>query len=211
MAKKFYRTRGELKKTFIIKIAACALLLLLFFSLLVAYYASHLTDKAKCLKEPAQEAVLKVAANGGYLSPASFISYHSYSVPFYKGSGIETVPSMEDVKEGILQYVEENAPDCGDDIEVRIKGGDVKVGSVFSHATVDVDMEEIYDEAVRLYAKQKDASVISLAELARMAKDGDYIMQINANNDTILYLLSFTKEQIAEIPVVYSFGIRRQM
>ncbi|MBU2637575.1 MAG: hypothetical protein KJ955_01235 [Nanoarchaeota archaeon] len=209
MRKRFYRPKDELKKLLVIKIAVCIVMLIIFFSLLVAYYASHLTDKANCLRGPARDAVLTVCANGGYLSPASFVGYHSYSVPFYKDKDVENVPSMEDVKKGILQYLKENAPECGDDIEVRIKGDDVKVGSAFSHTTIDVDMKEIYDEAVKLYTKQKDTSVISLAELARMAKEGDYIMQINANNDTILYLLSFTEEEIGGIPVVYSFGIRR--
>lgn len=209
MAKMFYRPKSELKKILIIKIAACALLLVLFFSLLVAYYAGHLTDKAKCLKQPAKDAVMAVAANGGYLSPPSFDRYHSYSVPFYKEGDAEAIPSMDDIKAGILDYLKTNAPECGDDVEVRIKGDDVKIGSPFSHTTIDVDMNGIYDEAVKLYSKQKNTSVISLAELARMAKEGDYIMQINANNNTVLYLLSFSKEDIDDVPVVFSFGIRR--
>lgn len=209
MVKRFYRAKDEIRKTLLIKIAVCAVLLVVFFSLLVAYSISSLTETARCLKQPASQAVLKVAANGGYAYPESFVGYNAYSVPLYRDKDVEAVPSMDNIKAAILLYVKESAPYCSQDIKVRVDSRNVKVGRIFSHAVVDVDMEEVYDEAIRLYEKQKHASVISLAELARMAKNGDYIMQINANNDTVLYLLSFTGEGIGDAPLVYSFGIRR--
>ncbi|MDI6737354.1 MAG: hypothetical protein QME12_02440 [Nanoarchaeota archaeon] len=208
-AKRVYRPRSEIKACSIAKTAALALGVILFFSLLAYYYVNDFSSTARCVKAASQNAVLDVAARGGFESDKGYVTYGLYSVPLYREGANEHIPSMEDIKKAIASQVMRQKPECGEGIDVRIAGDNVKVGRMLSHATVDVDMQGIYDKAMLLYQSQKSATSISLAELARMAKQGDYVLHINANNSTILYFLTFTKEEVNENPVVYSFGIRK--
>ncbi|MDD4878700.1 MAG: hypothetical protein PHO02_06750 [Candidatus Nanoarchaeia archaeon] len=208
-AKRIYKPRSELKALSILKLSALALGVILFFSLLAYFYVNDFSPTARCVKTASQNAVMDIAARGGFDSAGNCINYGIYSVPLYKEGANENIPSLEDIKTAIALKVMQQAPECGDDIEARIAGDNVKVGKMLSHATVDVDMKGIYEKAISLYQSQKSAASISLAELARMAKQGDYVLHINANNSTILYFMTFTKEQVNENPVVYSFGIRK--
>lgn len=208
-AKRVYRPRNEQKAFSIAKTAVLALGILLFFSLLAYYYVNDFSSTARCVKSASQNAVMDIAARGGHESDKNCVKYGAYSVPLYKEGINEDIPSLEDIKKAIASEVMQQKPECGDDIDARFAGDNVKVGRMFSHTTVDVDMGGIYEKAMLLYQTQKIATSISLAELARMAKQGDYVLHINANNSTILYFMTFTKEKVNENPLVYSFGIRK--
>lgn len=208
-AKRVFKPKSELRALSIAKVSALALGVALFFSLLAYYYVNDFSSTARCVKAASQSAVMDVAARGGFESDSGYIQYGMYSVPLYREGANENIPSLEDIKKAIASNVMQQKPECGNGIETRIAGNNIKIGRMLSHATVDVDMGSIYDKAMILYQSQKSAASISLAELARMAKQGDYVLHINANNNTILYFMTFTKEQVNENPLVYSFGIRK--
>ena len=207
-AKRVYKPRNESKAIEIVKIAAVISFVIVFFSISAAIYAEHFSKTAKCMNTAANDAVLKIAANGGFLEVSDGIAYNSYNVPLYLNKGVESMPSIEQVESAMLDYAKANSQ-CEGEIKIRVTDDEVQFGRFFRHASVNVDFPETYEKAKALFDSQKNTEAISLAELARMAKQGDYVLHINANNDTILYFMTFTKEQVNCVPLVYSFGIRR--
>ena len=206
--KRIYKPKNQSEAIKIVKIAAIAALVIVFFSFLAVIYAEHFSKTANCLRNVADDAVLKIAANGGYLTVEDAANYNSYTVPLYMKQGVESMPSMEQVESAMLEYAKVNSQ-CEGEIRIRVTEDEVQFGKFFGHAGVNVNFPEYYGKAKALFDSQKSADAISLAELARMAKQGDYVLHINANNDTILYFMTFTKEQVNCVPLVYSFGIRR--
>jgi len=207
-AKRIYKPRNQSETIKIVKIAAIIALIIIFFSIFAVVYAEHFSKTSKCLKAAANDAVLKIAANGGYLAVSDGIKYNSYDIPLYLKQGVESMPSIEQAESAMLEYAKANSQ-CEGEINIRVTDDEVQFGRFFRHASVNVDFPELYEKAKALFDSQKSAEAISLAELARMAKQGDYVLHINANNDTILYFMTFTKEQVNCVPLVYSFGIRR--
>ena len=210
MVKRYFRANKEARNIRIVKAVSIVALLALFFSLLAYLYIDRFSSSSACLKPLSEEAVLKITANGGYSSlPTDAVAYNSYIVPLYMKEGAEFMPSLEDVQASLLSYVREKNKLCDDDIKVRFGRHDVKIGRAFEHAVVPVALEEDYDKAVQLYEAQKNISAISLAELARLAKQGNYVLHINANNNTILYFMTFTNEVVDGKPLVFAFGIKK--
>lgn len=208
-AKRIYRPKTEAKENETIKIVAVIAFIVIIFALLASIYASHFSKTSRCLKPVAEESVLAIAANGGYnVAPSNSVTYNTYTVPIYMDKGVEAMPSIESIETSMLEYAESKSH-CDDNIRVRIEDGKVRFGKLFRHSSVNVDFLDIYSKAKALFDSQKNANAISLAELARMAKQGDYVLHINANNNTILYFMTFSKEKVKETPLVYCFGIRR--
>ncbi|MFH1066120.1 MAG: hypothetical protein V1734_06445 [Nanoarchaeota archaeon] len=207
-AKRIYKPKNQSETIKIVKIITIAAAVIILFSLLAVIYAEHFSKTSKCLRTAADDAVLKIAANGGFLEVSDGIKYNSYDVPLYMKQGVESMPSMEEVESAMLEYVKANSR-CEGEIRIKVTDDEVQFGRFFRHAGVNVNLPESYEKAKVLFDSQKSADAISLAELARMAKQGDYVLHINANNDTILYFMTFTKEHVNCVPLVYSFGIRR--
>ena len=68
-----------------------------------------------------------------------------------------------------------------------------------------------YENAMELYNQQKAVKVLSLIDLARLAKQKNFILHFDmADKDAMVYLLTFNNTIIKRQPLVYTFGIIRE-
>jgi hypothetical protein len=189
-----------------------------------------------CLESVAEDAVLKVASQGGYYEVSNPIHYNLYSIPVYYNKGQESVPTLEDVQGAIAAYVSANIMSCtGDfpslhfpaeplrqaratvsigkevgielDWPIRVGGEEQVTVSDFS-AGLEADLTGAYGKAMELYEEQKDVRVMSLIDLAELAKDRDYVLHFDFDEEAVLYLLIFDETIIRDQPLVYTFAVR---
>jgi len=192
-----------------------------------------------CLVSVTENAVLRIAAYGGYnRPPKNAVDYEYYTVPLYFDKGKENVPKISDIEKAVAERIEEELQDCTDfgklhfsaepsrepsarvsiskdevgvELEWPIKVGNEETGTVtisdFS-ASVKANIPETFEKTVALYKRQKDFKVVSLIDLARLAKEKDYILHFDVKDDAMLYILTFNKTIIKEQPLVYTFGIK---
>ena len=139
--KEYTESRNESKAIEIVKIAAVIALLIVFFSISAAIYAEHFSKTAKCMNTAANDAVLKIAANGGFLEVSDGIAYNSYNVPLYLKQGVESMPSIEQVESAMLDYAKANSQ-CEGEIKIRVTDDEVQFGRFFRHASVKVDFRK---------------------------------------------------------------------
>lgn len=193
-----------------------------------------------CLQSAAEDAVLSVVAKGGYNAPKSSVQYDYYNVPIYFNKGKETVPSMQNIASEIALAIKNNVPSCANfkaagmpvkavkRPEVTITAGKklitidmewpLTVGTEAESATISefsteikADIENPYEYAMALYNQQKAIKVLSLIDLARLAKQNNFILHFDmADKDAMVYLLTFNKTIIQRQPLVYTFGIIRE-
>lgn len=193
-----------------------------------------------CLQSAAEDAVLKVVARGGYNVPKNSVQYDSYTVPIYFNKGKETVPSMQNIAQEIAIAIKNDVPSCANfkaagmpvkalkRPEVTITAGKkiinigmewpLTVGTDAESATISefsteiaADIENPYTYALGLYNQQKAIKVLSLIDLARLAKQNNFILHFDmADNDAMVYLLTFNKTIIRREPLVYTFAIIRE-
>lgn len=191
---------------------------------------------SNCLGYVAGDAVLKIASQGGYYEPPSPVYYDMYSIPVYYDKGKEKVPGLDDIEEGIAAYINANMARCtGDfpglrftaealdepdssvaigneislelDWPVRIGNEEKATVSDFS-ARLAISLKSPYEKAISLYDEQKGISLISLSDLAKLAKDREYILHFDFEEEAVLYILTFNDILIKKQPLVYTFAVR---
>lgn len=194
-----------------------------------------------CLQSAAQDAILKIYAKGGYSTPKKSVSYDYYTVPIYFDKGKETVPTMQNIASNIAFAVQSAVPSCANfnaagmkaralkrpevdvsigkkvinfDMEwpIQVTGAEDATATVSQFSTeVKADIFFPYENAMELYNQQKAIKVLSLIDLARLAKQKNFILHFDmADNDAMVYLLTFNRTIIQRQPLVYTFGIIRE-
>lgn len=192
----------------------------------------------QCLEYSLQDALLKVSSRGGYYNMPLSVAYESYNVPIYYNNGQEKVPTIESIENEIADYIDESIADCAGNfgkvqlevtkakrpeavvsigsksVSVELtwpliltKEGDSTRVSDFSAETV-VAFKGIFDKAIELYNDQKAKNVISLADLARLAKSKDYLLHFDFKEGAVVYVLTFNDVTVKKQPVVYTFAIK---
>lgn len=193
-----------------------------------------------CLESVTEDAVLRIIAKGGYSKPKKSVEYNYYNVPIYFDKGKETVPAMQDIANEIAFAARDNIVSCANfnavnlpvkalkrpeaavsigkkavavelDWPLQVVSGEDSVTISEFSAEVKADIFYPYEHAIELYNKQKVIKVLSLIDLARLAKQRDFILHFDmAGNDAMVYLLTFNKTIIKREPLVYTFGIIRE-
>lgn len=193
-----------------------------------------------CLQSSAENAVLKVVAKGGYNAPRNSVEYDYYTVPIYFNKGKETVPSMQNIASEIALAIKNEVPSCANfkaagmpvkavkrpevsisvgkkiitvDMEWPLTVGNEQESATISEfsASIPADIESPYEYTMALYNQQKAIKVLSLIDLARLAKQNNFILHFDmADNDAMVYLLTFNRTIIQRQPLVYTFGIIRE-
>lgn len=192
-----------------------------------------------CIGSTVDNAILKVFAQGGYNSPANTVEYEYYNIPVYSDKGKETYPSVSDIEKEIEKALESSIKSCANfnslkfpvtslsqpdakvsigkkiadaSLEWQLRVGteeDSAVVSEFSGET-NADLLTPYEDAMELYNRQKAIKVLSLIDLARLAKQKDYILHFDTAGDAMVYLLTFNTTKINKQPLVYTFAIRQE-
>jgi len=161
----------------------------------------------ECVKSVVEDSVLEIAKQGGS-SYGNTIRYNGYDVVLYADGDIESVPSIDDIQRAINELANERVAECGDKkVDVRIIGQNVLV-SATSQILLGIDIAGCYEKAYKLYENQK-RDVVSLVDLARMAKEGGYVLDVHISNDSVIYILSFNDMFVKGKQLTYAFGIRK--
>jgi hypothetical protein len=193
-----------------------------------------------CLESTTEDAILRIVAKGGYNAPKNFVTYDYYTVPIYFDKGKETVPGMQDVANEIAFAVKSDVAQCANfnavslpvkalkrpeatvtiskavvtiDLEWPLQVGTETESATISEfsAKVKTDIYFPYENAMELYNQQKAIKVLSLIDLARLAKQKNFILHFDmADKDAMVYLLTFNRTIIQRQPLVYTFGIIRE-
>jgi len=193
-----------------------------------------------CLESVSEDAILRIIAKGGYNAPKNFVTYDYYTVPLYFNKGKETVPGMQDVANEIAFAVKSDVAQCANfnavklpvkalkrpeatviiskalvtiDLEWPLQVGAEEESATISEfsAKVKADVFFPYENAMELYNQQKAIKVLSLIDLARLAKQKNFVLHFDmADKDAMVYLLTFNRTIIKRQPLVYTFGIIRE-
>ncbi len=192
-----------------------------------------------CIGSTVEDAILKVFARGGYNSPKNAVDYEYYTIPVYFDKGKETVPTAEMIEKEIERAVEGNIKSCADfnslDFPVtslKQPNAEVSFGKKIAEASLEwqlrigtdeesavvsefsgetgADLLTPYEHALDLYNRQKAIKVLSLIDLARLAKQKEYILHFDMADDAMVYLLTFNTTIIKGQPLVYTFAIRQE-
>lgn len=192
---------------------------------------------AKCIKPIAEEALLKIASQGGYYETA-FMGYDTYRVPLYYTPEKESVPAMPVIESAVSDYLSSEAEKCalgfsqfGFDVrQLKKPLAEVSIGKKIVSVEVNWPLEiasngetekitsfstefesgfdSAYTSAIELYESQKEKSLISLAELARLSTQKDYVLYFDFVQDYVLYIITFDNLMIQDKPIVYTFAIK---
>jgi|GEM_PF-5487043 len=192
-----------------------------------------------CVSSTVEDAILKVFARGGYNSPKNAIEYEYYTIPLYFDKGKETIPTIDMIEKEIEKAVEGNINSCANfnalkfpvtalkqptadvtfgkkiaeaSLEWQLKIGTEEESAVVSEFSGETraDLLTPYEHAIDLYNKQKNIKVLSLIDLARLAKQKDYVLHFDMVGDAMVYLLTFNTTIINKQPLVYTFAIRQE-
>ena len=192
-----------------------------------------------CVKSVAEDGVLKIMARGGYNEPKKAVQYDYYTIPVYFDKGKESVQTIAGIEKELALYVQNNVPVCANvgTLGFPVKSlskpaADVSIGSKAVSVAVDWQLQvggeqesatirdfsadvkagltSPYEYAIELYNKQKAIKVLSLIDLARLAKQKDFILHFDMQDDAMVYLLTFNRTLINKQPLVYTFAIRQE-
>lgn len=192
-----------------------------------------------CIGSTVENAILKVFARGGYNSPKNAVEYEYYTIPVYFDKGKETVPSVDEIEKEVEKAVEGNIRSCANFNALKFPvtslkqpNADVSFGRRIAEASLEwqlrigaeeesavvsefsgetrADLLTPYEHAIDLYNRQKAIKVLSLIDLARLAKQKDYILHFDMADDAMVYLLTFNTTIIKGQPLVYTFAIRQE-
>ncbi|MDI6737358.1 MAG: hypothetical protein QME12_02460 [Nanoarchaeota archaeon] len=193
-----------------------------------------------CLQSAAEDAILKIYSKGGYNAPKKTVSYDYYTIPVYFDKGKEAVPAMQDIANEIAFAIKANVPSCANfnaagisakalkrpevdvsigkklisismDWPIQVEAGEASATVSEFSTEVKADIFFPYENAMELYNQQKAIKVLSLIDLARLAKQNNFILHFDmAGNDAMVYLLTFNRTIIQRQPLVYTFGIIRE-
>jgi len=188
-----------------------------------------------CLNYVGEEAVLKVAAQGGLFYVSRPIAYESYNVPIYYNKGIEKVPEISDLEKSISEYINANIQACAGnfqslkftasplrppdasvvlgesinfDLDWPVRIGDEEQATVSEYsAEADINLRDAYQQAIGLYGEQKEKQLLSLTDLAKLAREKDYLLHFDFRDDAIVFILTFNEIKAGNSPIVYAFAI----
>lgn len=193
-----------------------------------------------CIGSTVENAILKVIGSGGYNQPKNAVDYEYYTIPVYFDKGKETVPTLESIQTEIEKALVSNIQSCANfntfsfpvkalekpkadvvigkrlaeaSLEWKIQVGDETESATISEFSgqTKANIADPYAYAIELYNKQKVIKVLSLIDLARLAKQKNYILHFDmAENNTMVYLLTFNTTIINKQPLVYTFAIRQE-
>ncbi|MBU4352011.1 MAG: hypothetical protein KJ939_02925 [Nanoarchaeota archaeon] len=183
-----------------------------------------------CLESVTNEAAINIFAKGGYYEIENPILYTSYKIPIYYNKGKENVPSLEDIEKEISKYVESKLQICTNnfpnlkftvqslknpkttikiaknlfvELEWSIRLGDNEQATISEFfQELELNLKDPYEKSIKLYEEQKNLDVISLSDLAKLAKKEEYLLHFDFQEGAILYILTFE-----EIPLTYTFSI----
>ncbi|MFH1637052.1 MAG: hypothetical protein ABIB71_01350 [Candidatus Woesearchaeota archaeon] len=199
-----------------------------------AEIASEVED---CLYYTSGEALLLVSKNGGYFSPPKkSFAYSNYVLPLYYDEGEELVPSIQDIEKQLAKAIEYRVRRCvpasgkhlveaaGEpSAEVSLADGmDVSLVYPFKitsndgtsslitrfSASLDIDFEKAYNNAIGLYSKQKEAKVQFFVDIGETAVNEDYVLKLYNQNNITFYILEFNGLEFEGEKMEYSFAIK---
>lgn len=128
----------------------------------------------QCLKQTAEDAVLDVAAQGGYyFAPQNSINFLYMSVPYYLYEGRVLVPTKEMIEDELSLYVSLNLPYCVDMAQFAEKGYNITAEMPQVKTTItpkEVLFDVDYLVTIRIEGQEKTISKFSTSVNANLMK-----------------------------------------
>ncbi|MEA3378614.1 MAG: hypothetical protein U9Q69_03145 [Nanoarchaeota archaeon] len=200
--------------------------------------AKILTDEIQdysenCLKKVSKEGLQKICASGGYYNNAKyFVNYNLFRVPYYLYNGQEEIPKIDEVKENLEIYIEENLGHCLKISNLDLEFNNPKIKTIFGKklkvevdqkvifkeeeivvkindyaVEIDCNIEELYTRAIDFYDAVKNNSETSFLDQGLLAlRQNHKFYTEDINDQEKLFILIFP-EWLEEKGLEYGFAV----
>ncbi|MEK6901134.1 MAG: hypothetical protein AABX37_02230, partial [Nanoarchaeota archaeon] len=193
----------------------------------------------QCLQKTTHDAVFLVSLQGGYYhTPAPYVEFAWFSIPYYFDQQMLSIPSKSEVEEQMALYIEDKLLDCASGFQhpsLSIRFGDPSVTvnlqpeSVESNAKVSVYIRKGDQEIeltsfrtqvpaelglaldmrdILLELQQETPNEMPMSKYTRLLRDKNIFLDARHFENTVLYNIIYPHSSFNSEDYVFTYAVK---